>query len=106
MQDYAYKVGTVPERQVWQFLVDVALVSTRCAQPCVRIASLIAFSPQGLDAIHSHDMIHLDIKPANLFLDSNMTLKVGDFGIASKEDAGDREEGDPVYMAPELLDEK
>lgn len=48
----------------------------------------------------------MDIKPANLFLDDKMRLKIGDFGIASKENSADREEGDPVYMAPEILDEK
>lgn len=55
--------------------------------------------------MHSQDLLHLDLKPANLFLDGQMRLKIGDFGIASREGAGDREEGDPVYMAPELLDE-
>jgi serine/threonine protein kinase len=38
---------------------------------------------QGLQAIHDRHLLHLDIKPANLFLDEHMNLKIGDFGIAS-----------------------
>ncbi|KAL4790099.1 kinase-like domain-containing protein [Aspergillus venezuelensis] len=36
-----------------------------------------------LALLHSHEIIHCDISPRNFFLDSNMVLKIADFGGAS-----------------------
>uniref|UniRef100_A0A8C1WPB4 non-specific serine/threonine protein kinase n=1 Tax=Cyprinus carpio TaxID=7962 RepID=A0A8C1WPB4_CYPCA len=65
-----------------------------------------------LDHLHSHGFAHLDIKPANIFMTKSGRLKLGDFGLLIKLPTGKREikteeadlqEGDPRYMAPELL---
>ena len=52
-------------------------------------------------------MIHRDLKLGNLFLDHNMTIKMGDFGLAAKlENEGERKKticGTPNYIAPEVL---
>ncbi|XP_017294813.1 membrane-associated tyrosine- and threonine-specific cdc2-inhibitory kinase [Kryptolebias marmoratus] len=67
-----------------------------------------------LQHLHSHGFVHLDLKPANVLITSSGRLKLGDFGLLLelkqtstehlkgkiKEDA---QEGDPRYMAPELL---
>ena len=37
---------------------------------------------QGLDFVHSHDLLHGDIKPANIFLGDDGSVKLGDFGIS------------------------
>lgn len=50
-------------------------------------------------------MLHLDIKPENVFLDSGGTLKIGDFGLAVLRRQWEWEEGDGAYVAPELLRE-
>lgn len=50
-------------------------------------------------------MLHLDIKPENIFLDSGGTLKIGDFGLAVLRRQWEWEEGDGAYVAPELLRE-
>jgi serine/threonine protein kinase len=77
----------VPESTVWKICHDVAA---------------------GLSHIHSHGLVHNDIKLANIFFEKHQRFgalcKIGDFGMA--RDAGsseDGQEGDQKYMAPELL---
>ncbi|KAF5368904.1 hypothetical protein D9758_002954 [Tetrapyrgos nigripes] len=57
--------------------------------------------------MHTHQVIHRDLKLGNLFLDSNMNIKVGDFGLAALiENPGERKKticGTPNYIAPEVL---
>eukprot|EP00977_Amphora_coffeiformis_P009416 scaffold2179_cov165-Amphora_coffeaeformis.AAC.20 len=56
-----------------------------------------------LDFLHRHEMVHLDIKPENIFI-KNDQFKLGDFGLASKSSSHeDVEEGDSRYMSLELL---
>ena len=40
---------------------------------------------QGLEFLHNHNILHLDIKPDNVFLDARGRCKIGDFGLAIKE---------------------
>ncbi|CAG7957731.1 unnamed protein product [Penicillium salamii] len=60
--------------------------------------------------LHKRFVAHRDLKMGNLFLDHNMNVKVGDFGLAamilSDKDAKRRNTlcGTPNYIAPEVLD--
>lgn len=56
--------------------------------------------------IHELGILHLDLKPANILLDNNERLKIGDFGLAVIEPLPDdpEREGDREYIAPEILD--
>ncbi|XP_069116071.1 eIF-2-alpha kinase GCN2-like [Argopecten irradians] len=38
---------------------------------------------EGIQHIHQQGMIHRDLKPVNIFLDSNDHVKIGDFGLAT-----------------------
>jgi len=63
-----------------------------------------------LQYLHRRRVIHRDLKLGNLFLDKNMRLKVGDFGLAAQlEYVGDKRHticGTPNYIAPEILEGK
>ena len=62
---------------------------------------------KALQYLHSHRIIHRDLKLGNLFLNDKMELKVGDFGLATKLDfEGERKKticGTPNYIAPEVI---
>ena len=62
---------------------------------------------KALQYLHSHRIIHRDLKLGNLFLNDKMELKVGDFGLATKLDYdGERKRtvcGTPNYIAPEVI---
>ena len=71
-----------------------------------KIKFLVACIVSALEHIHSHKVIHRDVKPENLVFDQEGYLRLTDFGI-SKVSKGNCMEvsGTPGYMAPEVLNE-
>ena len=62
----------------------------------------------GLQHIHSHNIVHRDVKLENILIDLNNTIKICDFGIGRvlsnpNEDLLYDQCGTPMYMAPEIL---
>lgn len=70
-----------------------------------RIWKILLELAQGVKSIHDAGFIHLDLKPANVFIDWEGVLKIGDFGLASfwPAPAGLDGEGDREYIGPEVL---
>ncbi|KAA0158624.1 hypothetical protein FNF28_06151 [Cafeteria roenbergensis] len=65
---------------------------------------------QGLAYLHSHRVVHRDIKAANLLVDGQGFIKVADFGassrlasIAGPDIAATDIRGTPLFMAPEVI---
>ena len=81
---------------------------------------------QGINHIHGSGVIHFDIKPANILISPSGSLKIADFGLATRYPRIDpieilngsglggsmilggrqeklEREGDRGYMAPEML---
>ncbi|GAA4042828.1 serine/threonine-protein kinase [Nonomuraea soli] len=57
-----------------------------------------------LRVAHTHGMLHQDVKPGNILLDSDGTAMLTDFGIATPiygSSDGFSSAGSPAYMAPE-----
>ncbi|NWZ99863.1 PLK3 kinase, partial [Nesospiza acunhae] len=61
----------------------------------------------GLKYLHLKGILHRDLKLGNFFINENMELKVGDFGLAACQDVSDQKKkticGTPNYLAPEVL---
>uniref|UniRef100_A0A1A8M2G1 Serine/threonine-protein kinase PLK n=2 Tax=Nothobranchius pienaari TaxID=704102 RepID=A0A1A8M2G1_9TELE len=65
---------------------------------------------KGVQYLHNNKVIHRDLKLGNVFLNDDMDVKIGDFGLATKiEFEGERKKtlcGTPNYIAPEVLCKK
>jgi serine/threonine protein kinase len=86
-------------------LVDMIKNRKRLSEDEARFYMFQLFD--GIRYMHRKGFIHRDIKLGNLFLDGNMNLKIGDFGLAAEiEHDGQRKKticGTPNYIAPEIL---
>ena len=61
-----------------------------------------------LEHAHSREIIHRDVKPANIIVDKNDEVKLADFGVAKIQEGVDLTQsgeflGSPMYMSPEQL---
>jgi len=79
--------GKLDESTIWGYMVDLLMA---------------------VNHLHEHDLIHMDIKPENIFIGMDGICKLGDFGLVIDLATGgeDGMEGDPCYLAPEVLSGK
>ncbi len=70
-----------------------------------RSVEIITQTCRGLQAAHERGLIHRDIKPSNIFVMTDDSVKIIDFGIAFTEAGATHTamRGTLPYMAPELL---
>ena len=83
-----------------------AILSNGALAP-VTVCQILVQCAEALEYAHSHNVVHKDIKPENIFLTESGELKIVDFGSAVLNDARAQASGDivgtPEYMAPEQL---
>ena len=64
----------------------------------------------GLDYLHTHNIIHRDIKCLNLFITKDRHIKIGDLGVSAFSSGGENfhytRVGTPLYISPELVKQK
>lgn len=62
---------------------------------------------EAVEYMHQNCVIHRDLKLGNLFLDKDLTIKVGDLGLATKLETTEEKRkticGTPNYIAPEVI---
>ena len=85
LKDYAESVQVIAEKEIWNMIYDLC---------------------RGLKHLHDSQLVHMDIKPANLFLGRDGFYKIGDFGLVVElaRDMSDAMDGDSKYLAPELME--
>lgn len=78
------KIARLDEWRVWKILIEILI---------------------GLRFLHNNDILHLDLKPANIFITFEGSLKIGDFGLLTSLPIPDffEREGDREYIAPEVI---
>lgn len=85
------------------------LLATQGAPPPQRAAEIMADVAGALHYAHTHGVVHRDVKPANVMIDADGTVKVADLGIAQAESgAGEMQltqvgsvVGTAAYFSPE-----
>jgi len=79
--------------------------------PRLSVAGVVAIIEQaarGLHAAHEQGLVHRDVKPSNIFVMDDGSVKIIDFGIARTASAHSKTtlKGTLYYMAPEQLNMK
>jgi eukaryotic-like serine/threonine-protein kinase len=76
--------------------------------PLEQAVNLILDVAMGVAHTHSKQVLHRDVKPANVFLTEQKRAKLGDFGtgVFITEQSLDERVGTAFYMAPEVFEGK
>jgi serine/threonine-protein kinase len=70
-----------------------------------RVINVMLQILDGMDYTHNANVLHLDIKPANIMIDKHNFVKIIDFGIcrSAEEEEDSVLGGTPFYLSPEQI---
>ncbi|XP_018556573.1 raf-1 proto-oncogene, serine/threonine kinase a isoform X4 [Lates calcarifer] len=75
----------------------------------IQLMDIARQTAQGMDYLHAKNIIHRDMKSNNIFLHEGLTVKIGDFGLAtvkarwSGSHQVEQPSGSILWMAPEVI---
>ncbi|XP_017265079.1 raf-1 proto-oncogene, serine/threonine kinase a isoform X3 [Kryptolebias marmoratus] len=75
----------------------------------IQLIDIARQTAQGMDYLHAKNIIHRDMKSNNIFLHEGLTVKIGDFGLAtvkarwSGSQQVEQPSGSILWMAPEVI---
>ncbi|XP_076471842.1 membrane-associated tyrosine- and threonine-specific cdc2-inhibitory kinase-like [Babylonia areolata] len=84
LSQYAWREHNISEEQIWTIFADLLFAVRH---------------------LHNHNMVHMDIKPENIFISYNGVCKLGDLGLVihNCQPNSHAEEGDGRYLASEAI---
>lgn len=93
-----------------EFVAGGSLTQKLAGQPqaAMKSAQWVSILARAVHAAHDRGVVHRDLKPGNILIGDNGTLKIADFGLARRFTANDdtvvssfSRVGTPSYMPPE-----
>jgi len=110
MYDYVEPRPGQPPFLVMELVEGVPLTELLASGPLdpARVMDMVAQAAAGLYAAHAVGLVHRDIKPGNLLVTPDGTVKITDFGIAYAAGSAPLTRtgaliGTPAYLAPERV---
>ncbi len=102
--EHLYKTAFI----VMEYLDGVTLkqvLKTFIRLPLPRICDILLQICAGLDFAHQHHIVHQDVKPGNVFIQTNDRVRIVDFGLACPIGCCSNDmNGTAFYMAPEQIE--
>ncbi|KAG5725163.1 G2-specific protein kinase nimA [Termitomyces sp. T112] len=101
----------ISEDKIWSYFLQILLALNHCHHPNGH-----ARTSSGGNNVYDNagtstraQILHRDLKPDNVFLDTADKVKLGDFGLSralTQTNFANTYVGTPYYMSPELMQEK
>ncbi len=87
---------------------DLSKIASRKQMPLESLKTTLAHCLRALKFLHTHGIVHGDIKPSNMMIDRRKRVKIGDFGLARRvsNEEGSLIKGTTKYMAPEVVSDE
>lgn len=99
---------------VMEYVPDSRTLKQHCSVdrllPVKRVVEVVFKCARALEYAHRMGVVHRDIKPTNIMLTPDGDVKIGDFGIAARNQSETTQVlgmiGSPRYMSPEQVQEE